>query len=264
METPGQTTSTPESSRVFGPAAGRRRSSLGAPPGGPPNPMSYDPRTIAYMAELIHQPMQLAADKVQTIHNALFGDPSTSYQNFQIAPDGIHLSNVAQQPGSVSSVSFGPDRIVLREELRATTLEDFATRVVHVAKVSFQTLGVQASLAQQFVVRSLVTPRSAQDSREFMARKVFGASEDKWSAFQRPMQTIGMSFMFPQTGTDNQVFRVRIETWNQDPRSLWIENVGSFTQPVLAERVPDLGNLLHSTYGFVTGPVSEFLAQFDG
>ena len=226
--------------------------------------MSYEPRTIAYMAELIHQPMQLASDKVQTIHNSLFREAAVSYQNFQVAADGIHLSNIAQQPGSVSSVSFAPDRIVLREELRATTLEDFATRVVNVANISFRTLGVEASLAQQFVVRSLVTPRCEQDSREFMARRVFGASEEKWSAFQRPMQTVGMSLMFPQTDTDNEVFRVRVETWNQDPRSLWIENVGSFTQPVPAERLPDLSNLLHSTYGFVTGPVIEFLSQFDG
>lgn len=225
--------------------------------------MSFDPRTIAYMAELIHQPMQLAADKVQTIHNTLFREAAVAYQNFQVAADGIHLSNVAQQPGSVSSATFTPDRIVLREELRATTLEDFARRVVEVARVSFQTLGIQVSLAQQFVVRSLVTPRSVQDSREFVARRVFGASEDKWNAFQRPMQTVGMSFMFPQTGNDSEVFRVRIETWNQDPRSLWIENVGSFTRPVPAERIPDLGQLLQSTYGFVTGPVSDFLKQFD-
>ena len=97
-----------------------------------------------------------------------------------------------------------------------------------------------------------------------MARKVFSATEDKWSAFQRPMQTVGISFMFPQDGNNNEVFRVRVETWNQDPRSLWIENVGSFTQPVPTERIPDLSNLLHSTYGFVSGPVIDFLSQFDG
>ena len=86
--------------------------------------------------------MQLAADKVQDIHNALYHQSEVSYQNFQVAPDGIHLTNVPEQPGAVSSASFGPDRLVLREELRATTLEDFATRVVNVTSQSLQTLGI--------------------------------------------------------------------------------------------------------------------------
>jgi hypothetical protein len=225
--------------------------------------MTYDPRTIAYLAELIYSPMELQADKVQTIHNSLYRETSLRYQNFQVANDAIHLTNLAQQPGSVSSVSFGPDRMVLREELRATTLEDFASRVINVATASFKILGVQASMAQQFVVRSLVTPRSVQDSREFLARRVIAAPDHAWTALGRPMQTVGLSFLFPQTTTNNEMFRVRIETWNQDPRSLWIENVGSFTRPVPSDRVVDLGNLLHSTYNFVTGPIARFLATFD-
>jgi len=225
--------------------------------------MTYDPRTIAYMAEIIYPPMQLAAEKVQDIHNTLYAQREVSYQNFQVAPDGIHLTNVAEQPGSVSSVTFGPDRMVLREELRATTLEDFATRVVNVTSASFTTLGIGTSLAQQFVVRSLVTPRSVQDSREFLAQRVVAAPEEAWSTFGRPMQSVGLAFTFPQTGTENEMYRLRIETWNQDPRSLWIENVGSFTQPIPNDRLPDLSNLLFSTYKFATGPVLEFISTFD-
>ena len=225
--------------------------------------MSYAPRTIAYLAEIIYQPIQLQPDKVQTIHNTLFSETQFRYQNFQIAQDGVHLTNVPTQPGSVSSVSFGPDRMVLREELTAVTLEDFASRVVNIATLSFQTLGIQASLAQQFAVRSLINPKSVNDSREFMARCVIGAPEQTWSALGRPMQSVGLSLTFPQTETENHMFRLRVETWNQDPRSVWIENVGSFTQPVPAERIPDLGNLVQTTYQFVAGPVADFLSQFE-
>ncbi len=225
--------------------------------------MSYDPRTIAFLAEIIYPPMELRADAVQTIHNSLFKQTELGYQNFQVAPDGIHLSNLPQKPGSVSMATFAPDRLIIREELRATTVEDFATRVVNVASVSFQTLGVQASLAQQFVVRSLITPRHVQDSREFLLQRVIAAPQPSWDAMGRPMQRVGLSFTFPATETEDQLYNVRIETWNQDPRSVWIENVGSFTKPVPSERTPDLSNLLFSTYKFVTGPLSRFLQQFD-
>ena len=107
--------------------------------------MSYDPRTIAFAAEILYPPQQLRADLVQSIHNTLYRQPAICYQNFQVAPDGIHLSNLPQAPGQISTASFSWDRLVLREELRGTTVEDFATRVVNVTMAAFQTLGVLKS-----------------------------------------------------------------------------------------------------------------------
>ena len=225
--------------------------------------MSYDPRTIAYLAEIIYAPMELRADAVQSIHNALYRQAGLGYQNFQIAADGIHLSNLPERPGAVSAVSFAPDRMIVREELRATTVEDFAARLVNIAGLAFRTLEIPLSLAQQFVVRSLINPRQTQDSREFLLRRVITGPEEAWSSFGRPMQRVGLSFTFPQVPEHDQVFNLRIETWNQDPRSLWIENVGSYTRPLPAERIPDLGTSLFTTYKFLTGQVSRFLSHFD-
>lgn len=225
--------------------------------------MSYDPRTIAFLAEVIYPPIQLRADVVQTIHNNLYRRAEVSYQNFTVAQDGIHLSNLPQSPGSVSQATFLPDRLVLREELRATTVEDFAMRLVNVASVAFQTLGITQSIAQQFVVRSLITPRHATDSRDFLARCLMSVPEDRWAVLGRPIQSLGLRFTFPQTGKNKEVYNLRVETWNQDPRSLWLENVGSFTTPTPTENVPELSTFLYATYRFVTGPVGEFLSRFD-
>ena len=80
--------------------------------------MNYDPRTIAFAAEILYPPQQLRADLVQNVHNTLYQRPQLGYQNFQVAPDGIHLSNLAQAPGQVSMASFMHDRLVIREEMR--------------------------------------------------------------------------------------------------------------------------------------------------
>ena len=96
--------------------------------------MSYEPRTIALVAELLHPPVQLRPETVQGIHNSLYQEREVGYQNYQVAPDGgIHLSNPTTTPGSVSVASYGPDRLILREEFRPCTVEEFATRVVNVA-----------------------------------------------------------------------------------------------------------------------------------
>ena len=225
--------------------------------------MSYDPRTIAFLAEILYPPVQIAPDSVQGIHNTLFRQPELGYQSFQVADDGIHLTNMPETPGSVSSVTFLPDRLILREELRATTVDDFATRLVNVAGVSLKALEIPVTVAQQFVVRSLVTPRHVTDSREFLSQRLMAGSGDHWEKFGRPFDSLGFRYTFPQHDDRPELYNLRIETWNQDPRSVWIENVGSFTQPIPAGEMPQLSTHLASTYQFLTGPVCSFIAEFD-
>jgi hypothetical protein len=232
--------------------------------------MTYDPRTIAFAAEILHPPQQLRADLVQSVHNALYRQPAIGYQNFQVAPDGIHLTNVPQVPGQVSSASFTWDRLILREELRATTVEDFATRVVNVTTTAYQTLGIGVSLAQQFVVRSLIAPRHFRDGREFLSRRLIAPGNDAWQAFGRPLQSLGIRLVFPPHQAQlpggaggRETHHVRVETWPQDARSLWLENTASFATPVPIAEAPQLAALLESTYGFVIGPVCAFLASLD-
>ncbi|MCC6672478.1 MAG: hypothetical protein IT458_15545 [Planctomycetes bacterium] len=225
--------------------------------------MSYEARSIAFLSEILYQPIQLRVDAVQSIHNALYKRPEIRYVNFQIAQDGIHLANPPETPGAVSVVSFLPDRIVVREELRNLTAEDYATRLVEVASVALPALGVTSSPAQQFVVRTLITPRHTADSRDFFARKIVSGPTENWTAFGRPLASLGMRLAFPQTDQHREVYNVRVETWNQDPRSLWLENLGSFPGPMEVENLPQLGVHLHATYAFLTGPVFQFVGSFD-
>lgn len=225
--------------------------------------MSYDPRTIAFAAEIVYPPLQLRADLVQNIHNTLYRQPQLGYQNFQVAPDGIHLSNLAQAPGQVSMASFRFDRLVLREEMRGTTVEDFATRAVNVATTALQTLNIPQTVMQQFVVRSLVAPRHFQDGREFLSQRLMPSVSDGGNAFGRPMASLGVRYVFPPHESQQETFQVRIETWPQDQRSIWIENTSSYPTPLAVADMPRVADQLAATYQHVTGPVCSFLAKLD-
>ncbi len=225
--------------------------------------MTYDPRTIAFAAEILYPPQQLRADLVQSVHNALWRQPAIGYQNFQVAPDGIHLSNLPQGPGQVSLATFTWDRLILREELRGTSVDDFATRIVNVTATAFQTLGITTSLVQQFVVRSLIAPRNFRDGREFLSRRLIAPGTEAWQSFDRPLQSLGIRLVFPAQPGGRESFQARVETWPQDPRSLWLENTGSFTGPVATSDAPALANLLDTTYRFLTGPLCSFLQTLD-
>ncbi len=225
--------------------------------------MSYDPRTIAFSAEILHPPQAVRPDLLQGLHNALFRQPAVGYQNFQVAPDGVHLSNLAQAPGQVSMASFLWDRIVLREELRGTSVEDFATRVVNVAATAFRTLGHSAVLMHQVVVRSLIAPRHFRDGREFLSGRLVAPGGEAWQQFGRPLQAGGVRFVFPPHDGHRESYQVRVETWPQDARSLWLENTGSFPGPIGAPDLPQLAEHLDAAYRFLTGPVCRFLATLD-
>ena len=225
--------------------------------------MSYDPRTIAFGAEIVHPPIQLKTEGVQTIHSQLFKQSELAYQNFQVQNDGIHLSNPPQAPGSVSMATFTPDRIILREEFRPCTVEEFATRVVNVASLAQKTLGVPVSLAQQFWTRSLVNPKHFSDSRTFVAERMLGGDPSSIGTFDRPMHTAGIRLTFPQNEQQRNLINLRIEPWPQDPRSLWIEVVGQYTGQVTTENLPEVSNYLYSTYQFLTGPTFAYVESFD-
>ena len=228
-----------------------------------PGPMSYDPRTIAYQAEFLHAPREITTNSVQEVHSTLFGTPELSYQNFQVAPNGVHISNPVSSPGAVSSVTFAGDRIVFREELGGITVEDFATRVVNVTRIAYEKLGIPASLAQQIMIRSLITPESCDGAR-FMMERLMRATSQDWEVFGRPVHSAGLRLTFTDPGNgQQQLFNVRVEPWLQDTRSLWLENAGSFAQPTTTDNLPILGEHVFSTYRFLTGPLSSFLSGFD-
>lgn len=225
--------------------------------------MTYEPRTIAFGAELLWAPLQLSAEPVQKIYNDLFQEREISYQNFQVAQDGIHLSNPSQTPGAISSASFRPDRLVLREEFRPCTVEEFATRLVNVAGHAFQDLPVQLSVAQQFWVRSLVNPHSAEPARQFLSERLLQGGQQSLTSFGRPLLSVGLRYTFPQTEQHGNVYSLRIEPWTQDERSVWFEVIGQFARPVGTEDLPDLGKNMFATYKFLTGPAFEYFEQFE-
>lgn len=223
--------------------------------------MSYDPRSISFTAEILYPPTPLRADLVQGVHNALFQKPQLGYQSFQIAPDAIHLTNLPQAPGQISSLSFHADRLILREEFRGTTVEDFATRVVNVAGTALSALAIPMSIAQQFCVRSLVNPKH-RDGREFLANRLL-ARGDALGSFGRPLQGLGLRLAFPPTEQDRALHQVRIESWPQDPRSLWLEVTSTYPGAIAAGQMPGVADHLYATYTFLCGPVCDFLAAHD-
>ena len=224
--------------------------------------MDYQQRTIAYLCELYHPALPPDPRPIQKLHNEMYlaGDPP--WASFSVTPNGPVLSNPVSQPGASSSVAFLADRIQFREELGSLTCEQFARRVREVGELAAESRGIPLFNGQQTTLRSLVNPRSYRDSRDFLRQGMFRFAEEP-EALGRDPNLYGLRLVFPPEGDATEAFALRIESFHRDPRSLFLENQGTFG-PVLVERGTDPleANVL-ATYEFVQERVIPFIARFD-
>lgn len=228
----------------------------------PDPPMDYQPRTIAFLSELIHPPQPTDARAIQKLHNQMFESGHPAYSSFAVTPAGPLLTNPSSRKGAVSQVAFLEDRVQFREELGDATQDSFAERMNEVLFPALPLRGVQVLTGHQVTVRSLINPRRYKDSRHYLHEGMFGF-QDELQFFGRSPQLIGMRLVFPPEGEQKNAFSLRIESYNADPRSLYVEIQGSFGPTVVNGQLDDLTSNVHDTYNFMRSRALPFIGQFD-
>lgn len=225
--------------------------------------MDYDLRSIAYVAELVHPLKQHNPAELQRVHGLAFTDPKCGWQNFQVTPGGATFFNPPTSPNFSSFVHFLPDRLHLREQMTGISREEFQDRLHQIAAFAIEHLGIGPFAMQNFVVQSLVNPRHFTDSREFLSRSMLNMEEDDFACLERQPQILGLRMHFPQTNESRGAFTVRVESYAAEPRSVLLENIGSFRSLVTGTNLNELTSNFYSTYSYLDTNVVDFLSQFD-
>lgn len=224
--------------------------------------MQYTPRTIAFLCEVLHPPQVVDPAPIQRYHNQLFESGEPEYRSFNVTPTGSVLSNPVTRPGAVSSVEFLGDRYRFREELSSLTVEEFGTRVRSVSEAVAGLQGLQIFTAQVVTIRTLINPRNFRDSRSYLKQGMFGFG-DETTDFEREPQLFGLRLVFPPSQEEPNAFTLRVESFANDPRSIFLENQGSFGPTMLARGTEGLSGCIEETYKFLTERALRFLENFD-
>ncbi len=229
--------------------------------------MTYGLRSIAFVAELIHPPTKHDARKLQQLHSSLFGSSECSYRDFRLTSAGAQLSNsLGGAPGQpVSCSTLLGDRIQIREEQTGISRDDFQLRVQTMARSALSELPIQAFLAQQYAVRSVIGMPGAgenDDARRFILRSMLGFDEGIIGAFGREPSLGGVRLAFPPDGAGGGIYNVRVESFTMDNRSLFLENVGTFASPVNLQGLEVLDQRFEATYQFLQDQLVGFVSQF--
>ncbi len=224
--------------------------------------MLYAPRTIAFITEVFHPVLQPDPAPIQRVHNHLFQESDPAYGSFAVTHNGAVLSNPVTRPGAVSSATFLPDRIQFREELTGMTVDEFAQRVRRIVELVTQHIDIQVFTAQQVTIRTLVNPRNFNDSREFLCRGMFGFS-DEIDVFERAPQLYGIRMVFPPDEQNPNAYSLRIESFSQDVRSIFIENQANYAPILVARGLDALVGNVDNAYQFLVDRALDFMANFD-
>ncbi|MAF65359.1 MAG: hypothetical protein CMJ84_06840 [Planctomycetes bacterium] len=223
---------------------------------------SYTPRTIAFLCDLLHAAKTPDNQAVQQLHNELFGQGDPPYSSFAVTPMGPLLTNPANRPGVVSQVVFLPDRIQFREEYGGLTCDSFAERVRTIATMATERCGVDQILAQQVTIRSLINPRNYADSIEFMKDGLLGVAEEV-ECLGRDPRILGLRLVFPPGEESPTANALRIESFHQDPRSLYVENQGTFRALDSEGDLREVEENVTETYRFLVDRALRFVGAFD-
>jgi len=221
----------------------------------------YAPRTIGYACELVHAPQTPDPTAVQRVHNAFFEEADPCYSSFAVTPVGPLLTNPATRQGVVSQVAFLADRFQFREELGGLTPEDFSVRVQRIADEVGTQRGIEF-IGQQVTIRTLVNPQHYKDARTLLALGMLGG-EEAVSCFGKPPGLLGVRFAFPPDEESTAAHSVRIESYAQDSRSLFLETQGSFGRDLLQEGPESTAQNVIETYRFLIERSLRFVANFD-
>jgi hypothetical protein len=227
-----------------------------------------EPRSIYFSTHLIHPPIKLeeSKDSIKEVYHELSKVGSCDYDNISFEGFPVSPPRFTKQQGrTVSSCFFLSDRILIQEDWTDITLESFSKKIREILDRGFRLLELGFVIIQTCTVRSLFTPHHSADARVFLAEKACGLEGKIAPYFQRPAQMFGMRLLFPPLKDVPRSFDVRIESFNQDPRQVFVETIGTFhlIQPITPTNVDVALVNMSTTYGFCINDVKNFLNQFD-
>jgi len=185
------------------------------------------------------------------------------YENFIKTAGGVRLERHESQSDGFSHLNFAGDRIQFTEDHVGISIDQFSKKVRTVLDEAMPRLRIPVILVQQATVRVICTPNSFKNAAEFLARSIFRIRREDLELLSRPTSVHGFRLVFPATKEQPHAFNVRIESYLRDQRSVYVENVGTFKQPIQATGLEAIERNLELTSDFVNNNVVPFLSRYD-
>jgi hypothetical protein len=223
--------------------------------------MLSEQRTIALIVEILHLPMQHSKTQLRTLYAKLCNQ--CDFENFTQRPGGARIERLATEETGFSRVTYAPDRITFSEEGGLLTVDSYAARLEAILEDSMDLLGIPLILMEQCTVRGVVTPGAFRSASEFIGTRLMNIGSGDFSVIGRPASVFGFRLVVPPAGDARDSYNIRVEVFARDPKSLYLENTGTFRTPVNRADISAVTRALRDTCSFLNDRLCPFLSLFD-
>ncbi len=225
--------------------------------------MQAEDRVIHFCVELIHpgQPFNRAA--LQKLYFEL-SQTGAGYDSIEVS-DTAQARFYSRRGRAQSVLLFLPDRALIIEEWADIPMSDFEDRVRVVMPKLGEARGIPGFMVHAATVRSTFALTGEQDCRRFLIERVCRQEPRRMAAFNRPIATAGLRYVFPETAESPGTLYVNIETFRHSNNEIFVEVKGLFGKQQVAPDAPEtvIGNL-RVVRSFITGNIYPYLEQYDG
>lgn len=221
-------------------------------------------RDFGYQTELMFPPVRFTETALKEFAFNL-DRKGVSYNQSRFAESALELVQTSTNSAETSRYVLKSDRLVVsHENVERIGFEIFCEKVEIIGKMVIEAFRMPFFLAQTHVLRKIVNPHGTPDARLYLLDRVCQFGDEKRKAFNRPVHGFGLRFVFPATQEDPTEFDVKVESFLRDGRLLYLENIGRFHPPVVAQNLAALRAGLERTNAFLLEQIATFFAQFHG
>ena len=223
--------------------------------------MLSEPRTNALLIELIHLPMQHSPSRLRSLYQELC--TQCEFENFIRKPAGAIIERPASEEAGLSRLTFATDRMHFVEEGGLLTLDSFCQRLDAILGRSMDHLGIPIFLMELCTVRMVATPGHFDSASEFISTRLLNSDAVDLSQLGRTTKVFGLSLTVPPAQDLRDSYSIRVEVFARDPKSLYLENAGTFRTPINRADIATAANAMRATSDFVSERLCPFLSRFD-
>lgn len=225
--------------------------------------MQAEDRLIHFSTELIHPPKPHDRKRLQKLYFEL-SQTRWGYDNTEFTPGSPVRFSSKRPPRSQSALLFLADRIVVAEEWVDIALSDFVDRVQEVATRVQAELDVKPFIAQSVTLRSTFALTHFPDAQAFLMEHMCGQGTRIGDNFRRPVGSAGLRFVLPPTPDDAGHFDVRIESFRESQREIFVEVKGLFPSlSINADTMSVAADNIQTSRAIIRDSVFPFLDEYD-
>ena len=223
--------------------------------------MDVSTRLYSMAVEAVYMPNQLDEKKCRDI----FGKVSDAHSivTYQSLPDGSVLMSSKDEKTNLARYRISKDRLGISYEFCVQSLNYCQAMADDFLKVFAEVTGNSMFLMHSVIIRKLVNIKGVEDGRAFLIGKAFSIRDENLRPFGRPLHAFGARMFFPPVKEDPCAFDVKIESWMEDYRTLFLECAGVYSAPLdLKTSGTGMGNNITKTDEFINKNIMGFLSQF--